>query len=198
MKTASSRDEQDTLPKRGGDTAGADEPASTRPQSIRRRVCAWLTGHDEGNALIELAFVAPIMMIMLTGLASFSMALYSYQQLGYATSATAQQVGAQQGLITDPCSQIQSDITNALPGWKSSNFSYSVIITDSNGTNHSYSASAGNSFSCTAGASQMAQNEPMSLTVSYQYSWFSVFTWKPNNAFTPSGNLTVSEAVLVE
>jgi hypothetical protein len=44
----------------------------------------------------------------------------------------------------------------------------------------------------------MALNEPMTVTVSYQYNWFSIFTWRPNNTFTPSGNLTVSEAVLVE
>lgn len=164
----------------------------------RVRLLGWLREGEEGNALIELAFVAPIMMLMLTGLASFAMALYSYQQLGYAVSAAAQQVGAEQGLITDPCATLDSDITTALPGWTVSKFTFSASITDSNGTAHPFGPTSGASFSCTAGANDMALNEPMSVTVSYQYNWFSIFTWRPNNTFTPSGNLTVSEAVLVE
>ena len=181
----------------GGTHAKTTEAAGAgRPW--RRRIHNWLGAGEEGNALVELAFVAPIMMLMLTGLASFSMALYSYQQLGYAVSSAAQQVGAEQGLITDPCASLESAISGALPGWTISKFTYSATITDSSGTAHSFGPTAGASFSCTAGAGDMAQNEPMAVTVSYQYNWFSIFTWRPDNEFTPSGNLTVSEAVLVE
>jgi Flp pilus assembly protein TadG len=173
-------------------TAGAGRP-------WRGRILAWLREGEEGNALIELAFVAPIMMLMLTGLASFAMALYSYQQLGYAVSAAAQQVGAQQGLITDPCATLESDVTTALPGWTVSKFTFSTTITDKSGNANSFGPLVGTAFTCTAGAGDMALNEPMTVTVSYQYNWFSIFTWRPtNNTFTPSGNLTVSEAVLVE
>jgi Flp pilus assembly protein TadG len=175
------------------ETAGAE---AERPWYGRIR--RWLRRGEEGNALIELAFVAPIMMLMLTGLASFAMALYSYQQLGYAVSAAAQQVGAQQGLITDPCASLETDVTTALPGWTVSKFTYTTVITDGSGATHTFGPTAGSSFSCTGGANDMALNEPMTVTVSYQYNWFSIFTWRPNNTFTPSGNLTVSEAVLVE
>ncbi len=174
-------------------TAGA---AAGRPW--RGRIRSWLPIDEEGNALVELAFVAPIMMIMLTGLASFAMALYSYQQLGYAVSSAAQQVGAEQGLITDPCATLESDITSALPGWTVSKFSFTTTITDSSGSAHTFGPLAGTSFTCTSGAGDMALNEPMTVTVSYQYNWFSILTWRPDNTFTPSGNLTVSEAVLVE
>jgi Flp pilus assembly protein TadG len=166
-------------------------------RSWRSRIRTWLRTGEEGNALIELAFVAPIMMVMLTGLASFAMALYSYQQLGYAVSAAAQQVGAEQGLITDPCATLESDITTALPGWAVNKFTFTTTITSASGPN-TFGPLVGTSFTCTSGASDMTLNEPMSVTVSYQYSWFSIFTWRPNSTFTPSGNLTVSEAVLVE
>jgi Flp pilus assembly protein TadG len=196
MKTFLSRGAFDVRGDSGAqhfETAGAE---AVRPWYGPMR--SWLRRGEEGNALIELAFVAPIMMLMLTGLASFAMALYSYQQLGYAVSAAAQQVGAQQGLITDPCSSLESDITTALPGWTASKFTFTTVITDGSGATHTFGPTAGASFSCTAGANDMALNEPMTVTVSYQYNWFSIFTWRPNNTFTPSGNLTVSEAVLVE
>jgi hypothetical protein len=181
---------------------GAKEAEATQGAAAGRpwrdRISGWLRWGEEGNALVELAFVAPIMMVMLTGLASFAMALYSYQQLGYAVSSAAQQVGAEQGLITDPCATLESDITTALPGWTVSKFTYTVVITNSSGTADTFGPTAGSGFSCTSGASDMALNEPMTVTVSYQYNWFSIFTWRPNSTFTPSGNLTVSEAVLVE
>jgi Flp pilus assembly protein TadG len=196
MKTQCSHGEQ-----QGRGISGADcreDSGIQRKRPLLGRIRLMVFGREEGNALIELAFVAPIMMLMLTGLASFAMALYSYQQLGYAVASAAQQVGAQQGLITDPCATLESDITTSLPGWTVSKFTFTTVIADSGGTNHTFGPTAGSGFSCTAGASDMALNEPMSVTVSYQYSWFSIFTWRPNNTFTPSGNLTVSESVLVE
>jgi Flp pilus assembly protein TadG len=196
MKTTFSQGAQQGRGDSGANTMG--EAGTKGKRSWRGRIRMGLFGREEGNALIELAFVAPIMMLMLTGLASFAMALYSYQQLGYAVASAAQQVGAEQGLISDPCSTLESDVTTSLPGWTVSKFTFSATITDSGGTAHAFGPTAGSGFSCTAGGTDMALNEPMAVTVSYQYNWFSIFTWKPNNTFTPSGNLTVSESVLVE
>lgn len=196
MKTHCSRGGEQSSGNLGANCMG--EAGGQRKRSLIGRMRRGLWGGEEGNALVELAFVAPIMMLLLTGVASFSMALYSYQQLGYAVSAAAQAVGAEQGLISDPCATLESDITTALPNWTVSKFTFTTVITDSTGTAHTFGPTAGSGFSCTAGAGDMAQNEPMSVTVSYQYSWFSIFTWRPDNEFTPSGNLSVSEAVLVE
>jgi Flp pilus assembly protein TadG len=200
MKKASSRGRQDNLEVRGTENAGKTNVADQSRRSVRARLRALLCGEEEGTQLIELALVAPIMMLMLTGVASFSMALYSYQQLGYATSAAAQSIGAQQGLLpnNDPCAQLVTDITTALPNWTASNFTYKAVITDSGGSPHTFGPTQGSGFSCTPGGADMAQNYPMTITVTYQYNWFSIFTWKPENSFTPSGNLTVSESVMVE
>src|SRR5580658_4966216 len=196
MKTQCSQGEQQG---RGDSGANCREDSGIkRKRPLLSRIRLLIFGREEGNALVELAFVAPIMMLMLTGLASFAMALYSYQQLGYAVASASQQVGAEQGLITDPCATLESDITTALPGWTVSKFTFSATITDSSGTAHSFGPTAGSGFSCTAGAGDMALNEPMAVTVSYAYSWFSILTWRPNNTFTPSGSLSVTESVLVE
>jgi hypothetical protein len=68
----------------GRDDSGANQSgdAGARKKSLLGRIRRGLWSGEEGNALVELAFVAPIVMLLLTGVASFSMALYSYQQLG--------------------------------------------------------------------------------------------------------------------
>jgi Flp pilus assembly protein TadG len=174
------------------------EGMNAAQQSIRAKLHVLLVSEEEGTQLVEFALVAPLFLVILTGIASFAMALYSYQQLGYATSAAAQQIGAQQGLITDPCAKLVTDITSSLPSWTAANFTYTEVITNSSGTATTFGPTAGSSFSCTSGASDMAQNEPMTVTVSYAYNWFSIFTWRPNDSFKPSGSLSVTEAVMVE
>ena len=192
---------------RGGGRASARGlerlPETGAPESRRsllcRRIHEFIHEDRSGNAIVEMAFVAPIMMVILTGMASFAMALYAFQQLGYATSAAAQQVGAEAGVtLTDPCARLSTLITAALPGWNSANFTYTIVITDGNGVAHTYGPTTGSSFSCTAGAGNMTLNQPMAVTVSYNYNWFPILRWRPNDTFVPSGPLTVSEAVLVE
>ena len=58
---------------------------------------------EEGTALVELAISLPIILTLLTGAASFSLAFYCLQQLGNATTTGVQLVAANQGLVTDPC-----------------------------------------------------------------------------------------------
>jgi len=198
MKRMSSRNWGAIISPGGKTSCEAGEEKSSARQSIRGRLYTLLVSEEEGTQLVELALVAPIFMLLLTGIASFAMALYSYQQLGYATSAAAQQIGAQQGLITDPCAQLVTDVTTSLSGWTAGNFIYTEVITDKNGTAHTFGPTTGSGFSCTAGAADMAQNEPMTVTVAYKYTWFTILKWGTTNTFAPSGNLTVTEAVMVE
>lgn len=149
---------------------------------------------DRGSALVEFAVVLPVMISILTGTASFSMFLYNYQQLGYTVSTASQQVASQQGLLAngDPCATAVTSVTGALPRWTAGNFTYTVVITDSNLTTHTYGPTTGSSFSCTAGYSLMADNQPFALTVTYRY------TWLPILSFSPSGNLSASQTSITE
>jgi Flp pilus assembly protein TadG len=147
---------------------------------------------EEGGALLEFAITLPLLMTVLTGAASFSLAFYSLQQLGNAVSSASQLVAAEQGLITDPCAQAVTSVTGSLPGWTASKLTYTMVITDSSGSAHTYGPTAGSSFSCTAGAALEAPNEPVTLTVSYAY------TWMPILAFSPSSPLTSTEAALAD
>jgi Flp pilus assembly protein TadG len=147
---------------------------------------------DEGSSLVEFAMVLPLMMLVLTGAASFCMALYNIQQLGNATASTSQLLGAEAGLISDPCASAVSSMIASLPNWTASKLTYTVTITDSSGTAHSYGPTLGSTFTCTAGSTEMDSNEPVTLTVSYAYTWFPIFD------FSPSSNLAASESALME
>jgi Flp pilus assembly protein TadG len=147
---------------------------------------------EEGGALLEFAVTLPLLMTVLTGAASFSLAFYNLQQLQNAVSNAAQLVAAEQGLITDPCATAVTSVTGALPGWTASKLTYTLVITDSSGSNHTYGPTAGSSFSCTAGAALEAPNEAVALTVSYAY------TWMPILAFSPSSPITGFQSELAD
>jgi hypothetical protein len=100
--------------------------------------------------------------------------MYNLQQLGNATSATAMAVGSDAGLFpnSDPCAYAQSTMAASLATWKAANFSYTLIITDASDGTHKYTGS-GASFSC-ATAPAMGANYPVTLTVSYTYSWLGI------------------------
>ena len=144
---------------------------------------------EEGTALVEFAFTATILVMTMIGSCSVLMALYSMQQLANATSNAAQTVAAYQGLNTgttndsDPCALAASQVTTALPGWSSSKFSYSMTITYVNSSNATttatYTAAQGATFTCTGGSSQLTQNYPVALKVTYVYSWFPILKFTP-------------------
>jgi Flp pilus assembly protein TadG len=171
---------------------GLQQRANSPAHRLRRLLR--LRGED-GNALVELAIALPIMMTILTGTASFSLALFYLQQLGAATATATQLLGSEQALVTDPCASVVTSVTTSLPNWTTSNFSYSVSITDSSGTAHPFPSTGmttGSSFSCKSGAADMAQNEPITVTVSYS------FTWLPVLKFSPSSNLTATETSIAD
>jgi Flp pilus assembly protein TadG len=156
--------------------------------------------NEEGTSLVELAISLPIMLTLLTGAASFSLAFYFLQQLGNATTSGVQLVAANQGLVADPCETAATAVEGGLPNWTTSKLTLTLKWTDSSGTSHTQGPTAESSstaFSCvTAGdgsgdtATAIGPNTPVVLTVSYTY------TWLPVLKFTPSSALTSTQASL--
>src|SRR5580704_1889433 len=107
---------------------------------------------EEGAALLEFAITLPLLMTVLTGTASFSLALYLLQQIGNATSTAAQLLGAEQGLITDPCATVVTSVTSSLPNLTPGKITYTVSITDAAGAQHTSGPTTGSSFSCKSNA----------------------------------------------
>ncbi|MDR3750936.1 MAG: TadE/TadG family type IV pilus assembly protein [Terracidiphilus sp.] len=192
MRIQDSLRRQTTRFTRGFNRAAAPQKIHLRPRSFPGRICALLRRGNEGQSVVEFALIMPLLATVLFGMYSLTMALYNYQQLSYAAFTAAQQAGAGRGLLSDPCATVASTITAALPTWTTTKFTYAVTITNSTGTATLYGPTTGSSFSCTAGAAVMAQNEPLTVGVSYQYSWIPAYLLKL------SGNLSTTETVLVD
>jgi Flp pilus assembly protein TadG len=159
---------------------------------------------EGGDLLVEFAITMPLLVMVLTGTASFAVAFYNLQQLGNATATAVQYVAATQGLTytsgsdkgqdIDPCAAAQAQVTGALPAWIANNFSYALVVTDSSGTTHRYPSTGmtPGAFSCTGGATEEATNGTVVLTVQYSYAWLPIL------AFSPTTPLTSTQAAIAE
>jgi len=162
-----------------------------RQAALLTRVASRALGFrgEEGGSLVEFAIALPLMMIVLTGAASFTLAFYNLQQLGNATAGAVQAAAAEAGTVGDPCATAASSVESALPGWTTTKLSLSMKWTDSGGTVHSEPASgldAAAAFSCVAAGdgsadttTEMSPNTPVVLTVQYTYTWLPVLTFSP-------------------
>jgi len=178
------------------------EATAARPLTLRQKLRAIVCAKEEGSQLVEMAVVAPILLVILTGMASFGMALYSQQQLGLAAANAVQAVATGASLLSnsDPCLTAKTDVVNSLPGWNASSFSYSMKIYTSSSTSVTATSGSGGSFTCSGtDYTDMTQNQPIVLTVTYPYSWFPILTWsKYGSSFSPSGSLTTTQAAMVQ
>ena len=199
MKTASDRGRETELPGTDLGNVGEVEATQGARMSLRGRVRALLGVGEEGSQLVEFAMVAPVFLVLLTGMASFAMALYSYQELGYAVSGAVQSVASQQGLVADACAAIVSDVDATLPNWNSSNFKYTLQIYETSSTSVTAGPTTGTGFSCTADTADMTAYEPITLTVVYPYVWLPIMGWsRTGNTFASSGNLSVTQSAMAQ
>jgi Flp pilus assembly protein TadG len=155
-------------------------------------------GGEEGSALVEFALTLPMLFGLIYLSASLTLGMYNLQQLGNATSATAMAVGSDAGLYPgdDPCAYAESTIVASLPTWKAANFTYKLTVTNSSDVASSYTGS-GTSFSCPLGTTALGPNYPVTLTVSYTYSWLGIPAMPFFNAGTKTaGVLTSSESAI--
>jgi len=162
---------------------------SVNARSVRGLACARFCQGNDGQALVEMAFVLPLMMMLLLGMFSIGLALIQYEMLGQATFAGSQQFQNGRGLLGDPCASAAAAVTAALPNWTAANITYSGTIEEKDGTIQTMSASTG-SFSC---SNTLAQYHPATLTVSYPIVWIPIFGMKLG-----TGTLTRTQTVMAE
>lgn len=142
------------------------------------------------------------MLVIVTGAISFSLAFYNLQELENAVNTAAQGLqGARALSIADPCVQVASQVEAALPGWTASNLTFTVTINNHSASSATYGPTAG-SLSCAGayydGAAPEIAGDAQTITVSYSYSWFTLFTWKPFGNSRPSSALTATETVVAD
>ena len=194
MRIASELNERTMALKSGSNRAATSAEVREKTRSIGSRIRTFFHAGDEGSAVLEMAFAMPLLMVALTGMYSVTMALTNYEKLGSAVNNAAQQLAGGRSLITDPCATAASAVTTTLPNFTSTKFTYLVTITDASGTAHVFgptSPTTGSPFTCTAGAADLAQNEPATVAVSYSYAWI------PAYLQNLSGNITATATQMV-
>ena len=179
-----------------------------RPLTLCQRLYSFFGARDEGSQLVEMAVVAPLLLVILTGMASFGLALYCQQEIGLAAANAVQAVATGASYLTNPCSTTEADVVAGLPNFTASQIQYVLTITMvSSGTTttktESWTGTSYPSDCATTGLTDLtsttAQFQPLTLKITYPYSWFPILTWaKYGSTFSPSGNLSTTQAAMIQ
>lgn len=120
-----------------------------------------------GQSVVEFTLVIPILLLVMTGLLSFGLALHNYLVLTNAVNTGAQLLAISRGQTTDPCATAYAAIQGAAPSL-ASGLTLTFVIDGS-----TYSSTK----TCTAGAAEMVQGAFAQVTASYPCS-FGIFEIK--------------------
>jgi len=109
----------------------ASQHADSASTSGRNRAGMRLISRETGNALVEFAFVLPMMMVVVTGLYSFGVTLNNQIALTQATGAGAQYLITLRGNTSDPCADTLSAIQGAAPNLNTSALNLTLTMNGS-------------------------------------------------------------------
>jgi Flp pilus assembly protein TadG len=70
---------------------------------------------NEGQTLVEMALLLPLLMLLVTGILSVGFAYSNQQALTQATGIAAQYLASARSSSTDPCAEVRSEIHDAAP-----------------------------------------------------------------------------------
>ena len=137
---------------------------------------AYLRARDEeGQSLLEFAYVVPVMLTLVFGVIVFGAALNSYLVLTDATAVGARSLAISRGQTTDPCATTVQSIEGAAPNLNAANLKFSFVL---NGT--AYSGA-----SCSGAQTNLVESQTAQVTVTYPCSLkFFGFSPAPNCVLT--------------
>jgi Flp pilus assembly protein TadG len=123
-----------------------------------------LLGHEseEGGALVETAVTLPLIMMIMTGIFSFSIAIYQKLQLAEAVSNGGHYLAVDRG-DTDPCKTVANAIYSAAPGLSQSSMSLTFTINGGGSTGPTCASSASSMVS--GGTAEIQASYPCTLSV---------------------------------
>ena len=158
----------------------------------RRAAARWnaLVRHDEqGQSAVELALCLPVMLLVVTGITTFGIAMNNYILLTNATNSGARMVALSRGVTSDPCLDISKTVSSGAPLLKASNLTYSLSVTPSGGS----TATTWTGTTCTGAAAALTQNATAKVSINYPCN-LKVYS----RDLAPSCNLQAIDAELVQ
>lgn len=96
---------------------------------IRLRVCK---RGEEGGALVEMALVLPILMLVLTGIFSFGIAMANYIQLTEAVDVGGRLLAISRGSGVDVCAAAVTAVQNAAPSLNPALMTFTIVLNGDN------------------------------------------------------------------
>ena len=124
------------------------------------RLHSRLTSDSQGSALVETAISLPVILLLMTGIFSFSVALHQKLTLAEAVSNGGRVLGSERG-DTDPCAAATSAIYAAAPILSQSNMTISYTL---NGV------PVGSGVTSCSGTQNMVAGQPAMVSVTYPVS----------------------------
>ena len=138
-------------------------PLRSFRKSLSKPLAALRLQEERGNALVEMAFVLPIMLMVVTGIFNFGLVLQHYLELTNAVSIGARQLSVSRSNTLDPCALVSNAVVGGSPTLNSSNLAFTVVM---NGDTYTgTSCPAANYTSGSAG--DMKQGGSVKVTVTY-------------------------------
>lgn len=118
---------------------------------------------QQGSAIVELAMGLPILLMILTGIFWFSIALYQKLQIAEAISVGGRYIAVDRG-DTDPCATTASKIYAAAPGIAQSNLTLKFTINGvSTGASCPGSSGAPNAYMVSGANAEISASYPCTL-----------------------------------
>jgi Flp pilus assembly protein TadG len=156
------------------------EAAPSEAHAFGRRMGALLRRGEQGQSLVEFALIAPMLLLLATGIMVFGLAMNNYLQLTNAVSVGARTVAINAGVTLDPCATAANAITAAAPGLNPANFTFSYTFS---GRPQSSNSCPSSSFNTPGPAKDLASGSTATVTATYPFT-LSVFgaVFSQNNA----------------
>lgn len=175
--------------------SSADAPTKASPSRTAKRFlrcCGSLLHREEGQNLVEFAFVAPMLLLAVTGVLWFGIALNNYEVMTNAASSGARAFALiRQMGQSDPCQYTVSIIQGSASTLKTSNLGISWTYTPaSTGTPTTYTYSSSASSICSG--LTMKPGDTVQVTLTYSVNTL-ISGWKNNTL-----NLTAQTTELVQ
>jgi Flp pilus assembly protein TadG len=169
--------------------------AARKPRFKGKGLRALFRRGEDGSSLIEFALCLPPLMLLMTGIFAFGIAIGNYVMLTNATSAAAMQLSISRGQLAspsyDPCATAVAAVEAAAPTLTAGSLKFAFNL-DGN-------AYASNTTSCsstsqtTGAAAQLVEGQAITITVTYPCN---LTVYKANNF--PSCLLTAKASELVQ
>jgi Flp pilus assembly protein TadG len=153
--------------------------------------------NERGQALLEFAYLLPILLVLLLGIVSFVMTLNNYLEMTNGTTGGAQALAVSRGQTLDPCMTATGPFFATTPNLTAANAKFTITISPApggSGTTYTLATNQANP-SCPATstsnppASDLTQGATATVKVTYPCN-LKVFTFN----FAPGGCTLTTQA----